>query len=187
MWYILQTWILFQLILTDPYFAKYWRRTLQISGVCCLFFFPWGAPFSLFFCPNFGLFYQAAWAFRWLSGKEPTCQCRRYKRCGFDPWLQKILWKRKWQPTPIFLPGEFHGQKSLAGYNQWDRKELDTTEWLSTSTSSLLSKGSPCCPRDSQESSPTPQFKSISSSVLSFLYSPTLTSILDYWKNHSPD
>ena len=45
--------------------------------------------------------------------------------------------------------------------------------------------GSPCSPRDSQESSPTPQFKSIDSSVLSFLYSPTLTSIYDYWKNHS--
>ena len=47
--------------------------------------------------------------------------------------------------------------------------------------------GSPCSPRDSQESSPTPQFKSISSSVLSFLYSPTLTSIHEYWKNHSLD
>ena len=47
--------------------------------------------------------------------------------------------------------------------------------------------GSPCSPRDSQESSPTPQFKSINSSVLSFLYSPTLTSIHDYWKNHSLD
>ena len=47
--------------------------------------------------------------------------------------------------------------------------------------------GSPCCPRDSQESSPTPQFKSISSSVLSFLCSPTLPSIHDYWKNHSFD
>ena len=47
--------------------------------------------------------------------------------------------------------------------------------------------GSPCCPRDSQESSPTPQFKSINSSALSFLYSPTLTSIHDYWKNHSFD
>ena len=44
-----------------------------------------------------------------------------------------------------------------------------------------------CCPRDSQESSPTPQFKSINSSVLSFLYGPTLTSIHDYWKNHSFD
>ena len=47
--------------------------------------------------------------------------------------------------------------------------------------------GSPCSPRDSQESSPTPQFKSINSSALSFLYSPTLTSICDYWKNHSFD
>ena len=47
--------------------------------------------------------------------------------------------------------------------------------------------GSPCRPRDSQESSPTPQFKSINSSVLSFLYSPALTSIHDYWKNHSFD
>ena len=47
--------------------------------------------------------------------------------------------------------------------------------------------GSPCIPRDSQESSPTPQFKSINSSVLSFLHSPTLTSIHDHWKNHSLD
>ena len=47
--------------------------------------------------------------------------------------------------------------------------------------------GSPCSPRDSQESSPTPQFKSINSSALSFLYSPTLTSIHDYWKNYSLD
>ena len=47
--------------------------------------------------------------------------------------------------------------------------------------------GSPCSPRDSQESSPTPQFKSINSLVLSFLYSPTLTSIPDHWKNHSHD
>ena len=46
--------------------------------------------------------------------------------------------------------------------------------------------GSPCSPRDSWDSSPTPQFKSINSSVLSFLYSPTLTSIHDYWKNHTP-
>ena len=47
--------------------------------------------------------------------------------------------------------------------------------------------GSACCKRDSQESSPTPQFKSINSSVLSFLYNPTLTSIHDHWKNHSLD
>ena len=59
-----------------------------------------------------------------------------------------------------------------------------------TSRTNLLSDGlvgSPCSPRDSQESFPTPQFKSINSSALSFLYSPTLTSIHDYWKNHSFD
>ena len=42
---------------------------------------------------------------------------RRSKRLGFDPWVGKIPWRRKWQPTPIFLPGESHGQRSLAGYS----------------------------------------------------------------------
>ena len=41
---------------------------------------------------------------------------------------RKIPWRRKWQPTPVFLPGEFHGQRSLAGYSLWNRKESDTTE-----------------------------------------------------------
>ena len=50
------------------------------------------------------------------SGKEPACQCRRHKRCGFNPWVGKIHWRRKWQPTPVFLPGESHGQRSLTGY-----------------------------------------------------------------------
>ena len=47
------------------------------------------------------------------SGKEPACQSRRHKRHGFDPWIGKIPWKRAWQPTPVFLPGESHGQRSL--------------------------------------------------------------------------
>ena len=63
-------------------------------------------------------------------------------------------WRRKWEPTPVFLPGKVHEQSSLAG----------------------------CSPWDSQESSPTPQFKSINSSLLSLLYSPTLISIHDHWK-----
>ena len=50
------------------------------------------------------------------SGKEPTCQCRRHKKLRFDPWVEKILWRREWQPTPVFLPGKSHGQRSLAGY-----------------------------------------------------------------------
>ena len=48
----------------------------------------------------------------WLSGKESAYQCSRPK---FDPWVRKIPWSRKWQPTEVFLPGKFHGQRSLAG------------------------------------------------------------------------
>ena len=48
------------------------------------------------------------------SSKEPACQCRRPKRCEFNPWVRKILWRRAWQPSLVFLPGESHGQNSLA-------------------------------------------------------------------------
>ena len=51
------------------------------------------------------------------SGKEPACQCRRIKRWEFDPWVRRIPWRRKWRPTPVFLPGESHGQRSLVGYS----------------------------------------------------------------------
>ena len=65
---------------------------------------------------------------RWLSGKEPACQCRTCRGCGFDPWVRKIPQRRAWQPTPVFLPGESHGQRSLVGYSPRDRKESDMTE-----------------------------------------------------------
>ena len=57
-------------------------------------------------------------------------QCRRPE---FDPWVGKILWRRAWQPTPVFLLGESHGQRCLAGYSPWGRKESNTTEQLSLS------------------------------------------------------
>ena len=47
-----------------------------------------------------------------------------------DPWVWKIPWRREWQPTPIFLPGEFHGQRSLEGYSPWGHRKSDMTEWL---------------------------------------------------------
>ena len=53
------------------------------------------------------------------SGKEPACHCRRHKRCGFNPWVRKIPWRTAWQPTPVFLPGESHGQRSLVGDSPW--------------------------------------------------------------------
>ena len=61
----------------------------------------------------------------WLSCKESTCRCRRRR---FDLQVRKIPWRRKWQPTSVFLPEESHGQRSLVGYRPWGRKELDTTE-----------------------------------------------------------
>ena len=57
---------------------------------------------------------------RWCNGKESACQCRRR---GFDPWVGKIRWRRKWQPTPVLMPGESHGQRSLSGYSPWGHKE----------------------------------------------------------------
>ena len=68
---------------------------------------------------------------RWLSGKESTSQWRGHRICEFDPWVGKIPLRRKWQPAPVFLPGKFHGQRSLVGRTPWGCKESDTTEWLS--------------------------------------------------------
>ena len=65
------------------------------------------------------------------SGIEPTCQCRRGKRRRFDPCVGKIPWRRAWKPTPVFLPGGSHGQRSLVGYSPWDRREKDGQKRLS--------------------------------------------------------
>jgi hypothetical protein len=74
---------------------------------------------------------QHSWGCRvgrdWATELNWTEQCRRP---GFDLWVRKILWKREWLPTPVFLPGEFRGQRSLAGYSTRGCKESDTTERL---------------------------------------------------------
>ena len=62
---------------------------------------------------------------RWLSGKESTYHCRRHR---FDTWFRKILWRRKWQPIPVFLSGKSHGQRSLGEYSPWGHKESNVTE-----------------------------------------------------------
>ena len=58
------------------------------------------------------------------------CVCLQCGRLGFDPWVGKIPWSRKWQPTPVFLPGKSHRQRRLVGYSPWGGKESDTTECL---------------------------------------------------------
>ena len=59
------------------------------------------------------------------DGKESACNAGRP---GFSPWVGKITLRREWQPIPVFLPGEFHGQRGLVGYGPWGHKELDRTE-----------------------------------------------------------
>ena len=61
-------------------------------------------------------------------GKESACSLG--ERPTFDLWVRKIPWRREWQPTPVFLPGESHRQRRFAGYIPWGSKESDTTEWL---------------------------------------------------------
>ena len=60
--------------------------------------------------------------------KNPPANAGDVKRTRLDPWVGKITWRRKWQPTPVFLPGRFHGKRSLMGYSPWVCKQLDMTE-----------------------------------------------------------
>ena len=63
-----------------------------------------------------------------VRSKEHACQCRRLERLGFDPWVRNNPWGRKWQPTPVLLLEESHGQRILVGYRPWGRKESYTAE-----------------------------------------------------------
>ena len=58
----------------------------------------------------------------WLSGRESTCQCRRL---GFNLWVRMIPWRRKWHPTPVFLPGKSHGQRRVGGCSPWGCKRVE--------------------------------------------------------------
>ena len=85
---------------------------------------PWAAD-------TFQTWYKVPLGFQvGASGKEPACQCRRCKRGRFDPCVRKIPWRRAWQPTAVFLPGEPHGQRSLTDYSKWGHKESDLTEGI---------------------------------------------------------
>ena len=89
----------------------------------------WG-PSRLIFEPQYFIEYLGPP--RWHSGKESAWKCRRQKRCGFDLWVGKIPWSRKWQPTPVFLSGKLHEQNSLVDYSPGGLKESDMTEHANT-------------------------------------------------------
>ena len=102
---------------------------------------PWGLECNCFFFVS--LLALALLLFTWLNSKPPLwrilneigfpggtvivnlpAKCRRCKRCKFDPWVGMILWSRKQPPIPVFLPGKFHGQRSLVGYSPWGCKRV---------------------------------------------------------------
>ena len=69
----------------------------------------------------FTLSSPCSWASQVVSGKESPCQC---KGCRLNPSVRKVPWRRKWQPTPVFLPGKSHGQRNLVGYNPWGHQRV---------------------------------------------------------------
>ena len=86
----------------------------------------------------------------WLSGKESTYQCRRR---GFDPWVGKMPWRRKWQPTPVFLPGKSHGQRSTVGYSPQCCKKLQLNSSITIRLQNILASLLPdplCCQTNHQ-------------------------------------
>ena len=81
---------------------------------------------------------------KWVAQlvKNLPANAKRCKRHGFDPCVGKISWNRKWQPTPVFLPGKSHGQRSLAGYSPWGCKESDRTEHTRTALDRMMNRES---------------------------------------------
>ena len=107
-------------------------RILHFHQQGMSFCFSWSLPaLDVDIVPDFDHLIMCG-LLKWLSGKESSWQYRRHKRWGFNAWVGKIYWRRKSQPTLVFLPGKFHAQRSLQGYSPWGHEESDTTEWLKT-------------------------------------------------------
>ena len=80
---------------------------------------------------SLGTISQSTWLPRWLISKESICQCRRCRWPRFSPWVRKVPWRRKWQPTPVSLPEKSHGQRSLPGLQKVGRNWV-CMHWKST-------------------------------------------------------
>ena len=103
---------------------------MKIRSLKCL-------EFTVLFSESLHIFLVLYFSLSWVQemgfpggarSKESTCLCRRNRKPGFKPWVRKIPRSRKWQPTPVFIPGKSHGQRSLEGYSPWVCQESDTTE-----------------------------------------------------------
>ena len=97
-----------------PHCSKRFRTPLVPALCCCV-------------KPSNSLGFYVNGLPRWCSGKGSASKCRRLRRREFNPCIRKFPWRRKWQPAPVLLPGESHGQRSLVGYSPWGHKESDKT------------------------------------------------------------
>ena len=105
-----------------------------VVPICCCQPFWWAAVHTAILCQLFFFRCYTGGFPGGSSNKESTCQCRRCKRHGFNLWVGRSPWRRKWQPIPVSLPGKSHAQRSLTDYSLWGRKESDTTKRPGTST-----------------------------------------------------
>ena len=122
-----------------------------LFGGCFLCFSGDVSPLALFYCLfSFAVYFLFFETFLWFwfcflgfpgAQMANSTQCRRP---GFDPWVRRIPWRREWLPTPGYLPGEFLGQRILAGYSLWGHKELDMTEWLTLCPYKQVRKSRQC-------------------------------------------
>ena len=104
--------------ITDDVHIDHLIKVMSASHLHCEVFGRWWGTLRNFVPDqNFNFYIDLLYQYgfpQWLNGKEFACQ---YRRHGFDPWVRKIPWRRKWQPTPVFLPEKSHGQRSLEGYS----------------------------------------------------------------------
>ena len=89
---------------------------------------PWTAAYQAPPSMGFRLHEMRSFLGGFLVVKDTPANAGDIRDVGFDPWVGKLSWRRVQQPTPVFLPGESHGQRSLAGYHPWGHKESDKTE-----------------------------------------------------------
>ena len=153
------------------YFNKHCVFVVVVQSLLCLFVIPWAAAHqaSLFFTTSQSLL--KLMPIEWVMPSNHLILCRSILL------LPSILPSIKWISSSHQVAKGLELQLQHQSF-QWVFRIDLLYDWL---------VWSPCCPRDSQEFSPPPQFKSINSLVLNFLYSPSLTCIHDYWKNHSFD
>ena len=97
------------------------------------YFILWGC------CPGHSRIFSSIQGFAGgTSGKESTYQCRKHKSHGLNPWVEKMPWSRKWRPTPVFLPGEFHGERSLVTVQGAIRSHMLLSNWALVDFSMLI-------------------------------------------------